>query len=197
MNPPKLTPAQERALLRQLEEQLEHLLAEPPMSRDEAKSLLGQLPRRQGNETVGERLRRMTPVRTQQKPSAPISFRPLVGIERWAASSVDHFPLPDPGQPLESGDGRFRLWIEAEADSLEIRFEALGFAIDDFANQRVGLLRWQSEYADVKSVLQLPADQFIAVFQLDEDGDGSCQIRDSIETRQALLRPGIVLVEDE
>ncbi|MCP5420168.1 MAG: hypothetical protein H6969_06720 [Gammaproteobacteria bacterium] len=177
---------------------MELAISGPPLSKQEAAQFVAQLPTRQGDETLGDRIRRAA--RNQRIASSNviyINFRPLIAIQRLAADSGEVAPLPDPGRPLKSADGRFRLWITAVSGMLQLTIEALGFASEEFAGRRLALAAagaW-SEQAMEQNV-QLRRDAVIAEWTLNEDGDGECKIPDSLETRQALLRPVIGLVED-
>jgi hypothetical protein len=127
-----------------------------------------------------------------------VNFRPLITIERLAADGGEVAPLPDPDRPLESVDGRFRLWIRPADDEIEIILEALGFASDVFAHRRLGLASAEAcPTQDSDQALPLHADVVIAQFVLDGDGEAACRIPNSLAMRQALLRPVIGLIDED
>jgi hypothetical protein len=193
MSTAKLTAAEEYALLRQAQRRLRHLQCTLPGDIAEADRLLGLLPARQDQETVGDRLRRMTRLQAVM----PLTFRPLIAIERWAAESGEaQYPLPEPGKALESSDGRFRLRITAEGGRLRIDIQALGFAVDEFANRRIGLVRWRPAFDRADQPHRLPNDEVVAVIDLDDEGDGTTWLEDRPEIRYALLFPGIGLIDE-
>ncbi len=81
---------------------------------------------------------------------------------------------------------------------IQLTLEALGFAAEEFAGRRLGLAAagaWSERATD--QIVRLNHDAVIAEWTLNEDGDGVCEIPDALETRQALLRPVIGLIEDD
>ena len=85
---------------------------------------------------------------------------------------------------METEDGRFRLMLSAEGDKIRITVEALGGAIEALAGRRLGIAGPGGE------------EELVAIVELDEDGDGSAEVDDRPEIRQALLQPVIGLIED-
>lgn len=127
-----------------------------------------------------------------------VNFRPLITIERLAADGGEVAPLPDADRPLESVDGRFRLWIRPADDEIEIILEALGFASDVFAHRRLGLASAAAcPTQDSDQAVPLHADFVIAQFVLDGDGEAACRIPNSLAMRQALLQPVIGLIDED
>ncbi|MCP4406514.1 MAG: hypothetical protein GY807_01895 [Gammaproteobacteria bacterium] len=184
---------EELAIWHELERLLTIMSVDKPMSKDEVRRLLAQLPPRIDKETVGDRIRRMS----QNSESRAVAFMPLADIDRMAAdSSQEEIPLPDPGRALESNDGRFRLSITSKENKIHILIEALGFAADDFANKRIGLVGKGDWYPGSGGAVRLSRDDLVAIIKLDQDGDGEGLIDDRKELRQALLHPVIGVVED-
>lgn len=185
---------------------LELAASPPPLSDREAKEFLAQLPLQRDDETLFDCILRAAdewgrasePLNTHSTGTVIyVNFRPLIAIQRLAAASGEVAPLPDPNRPLESADGRFRLWLSAANGMIQITLEALGFASEEFAGQRLGLASagaWSEQAMD--QIVRLNPDAVIAELTLNEDGDGACEIPDALETRQALLQPVIGLIED-
>lgn len=199
MNPNLSPPDPEQAFWNSVSHRLELAASDSPLSKQEAAEFVAQLPPRRGQETLGDRIRCATQI---QQPTSSnviyVNFRPLIAIQRLAAASGEVAPLPDPGRPLESADGRFRLWMTAANGRIQLTLEALGFASEEFAGQRLGLASagtWFEQAMD--QIVRLNADAVIAELTLNEDGDGACEIPDALETRQALLQPVIGLIEDD
>ena len=201
MNPNNPAVDREQAFWKVVLHRLELAASDPPLSRREAAELLAQLPPRRGAETVGDRIRRATAeARLPQRRDNVIyvNFRPLIAIQRLAADSGEEAPLPDPGRPLESADGRFRLSIAAVAGELRLTLEALGFAADDFAHRRLGVAATSACPASaMEQIVPLGSDAVIAQFTLNADGDGVCTLPDTPENRRVLLQPVIGLIEDD
>lgn len=191
---PKIPSDREQKFWSILLHRLELAASAPPLSREEAAELLAQLPPRRGQETLIDRIHRAM----DADNVIPVNFRPLITIYRLAADSGEIAPLPDPGRPLETADGRFRLWIRGANSKIQLTLEALGFASDEFAGRRLGLASadtYPEQTTD--KIVHLHSENLIAQFALNEDGDGACEIPDSLETRQALFQPVIGLIEDD
>ena len=196
MNPNLSPPDPEQTFWNIIAHRLELAASKPPLSKQEAADYLAQLPPRRDQETLGDRIRRAAqPIPTNV---IYVNFRPLIAIQRLAADSGEAAPLPDPGRPLESADGRFRLWMTAVNGQIQLMLEALGFASDEFAGRRLGLAAagaWSEQVTN--QIVRLNRDAVIAEWTLNEDGDGACEIPDSLETRHAWLQPVIGLIEDD
>jgi hypothetical protein len=183
----------EQAFWTEAQRRLNLVNIEPPVTLEQAERLLAALPPRGKGESLGEWLRRLraasfrsacTVIPFQAKPRW--HFTPLAQIRRLAAASSGgtEIPLPDPGRALETDDGRFRLTLSAEAGKIHLTLETLGLAVESLAQQRVGIAGPGGE------------DELIAIIELDEDGDGHCELEDRPEIRQALLHPIIGLIHD-
>ncbi|MFO1434709.1 MAG: hypothetical protein U1F76_32285 [Candidatus Competibacteraceae bacterium] len=186
MNKQDLSRDEQLALWKLVLQRLELMSVPAPLSREAAREILASWLPRWGHETLGERIRWAEAVR----------FEPLTEIVRLAADSGPELPLPDPGRPLETVDGCFRLTVTAEADQLLLQVEALGFAMDEFANQRIGIARRGEWYTSEATPVTLPAEALVAIIALNADGEGQCRIVDRPEVRAALLRPVIGLIKD-
>lgn len=195
MGDKKLCKEEEAMLWEQAGRRLSAVASKPQVTSRLVDRLFGQLPNKRDNETIGDLIRRASAESHVSQPGSNIRtlsprsskrFKPLSEFVRLAAdTSGPGIPLPDPDCDLESPDGRFRLKISADRGKIHITVQALGFAADEFANHCIGLAGPQGN------------DGPIVIFQLDQDGDGSCAIIDSDSARQALLRPAIWLMEDD
>jgi len=207
MNPSNSPYDRDQAFWNRILYLLELAALPPPLSDREAEEFLAQLPPQRDGETLFECILRAADEWDRARESVTkdlpdnviyVNFRPLIAIQRLAADSGEVAPLPDPGRPLESADGRFRLWMTAVNGQIQLTLEALGFASEEFAGRRLGLASagaWSEQATD--QIVQLSPDAVIAEWALNEDGDGACEILDSLETRQALLHPVIGLIEDD
>lgn len=164
-----------------------------PLSLDEAKRIVADLPPQEGEESLGDWIRRASQLSAKgpapgraEKPFAEIVLNGegdgevelkklpevLSGLRRFVIGVMEEVAgaftpvtevvplttttdmtepeLPDPGRPLESVDGRFRVWAEEENGKIRITIEALGLAADEFANKRIGIVavRQENDEAD-------------------------------------------------
>lgn len=187
----KLTDAEAYALWREAERRLQLTDTEPPLSMARIDALLDVLgPRRQGESLEAWLTRGQGAGASETRPSAEIipfsprrqRFVPVAEMVRLAAdTSGPDVPLPT--RELETEDGRFRLRVRQEGDQIVVELQALGLASDAYAGRTVGI-------AGADKALP------VAVLELDEDGDGSVRLPDSVTLRRALLRPVVGLVED-
>lgn len=192
MTDKKLSKEQEATLWEHAGRRLSAAVSKPSITPKLVDRLLGQLPAKRDDETIGDLIRRscaesQSGSKIRSLSSKPAKrFKPLSEFVRLAAdTSGPEIPLPDPNCALESRDGRFRLNITADNGKIHMTVQAIGFSADQFANRCIGIAGPPGE------------DDAIAIFELDQDGDGSCSIEDSNPVRQALLRPVIVLIDDK
>ncbi len=188
----KLSDTEALALWREAERRLRLVDTEPAVSSGQIDALLELVGRRREGESLAEWLdRSRAQPAPAERPSAQIipfnprrqRFAPVAEIVRLAAdSSGPGIPLPT--RELETTDGRFRLTVASEADQVVISVQALGFAADEFGGRSMGLAG--------AAARPVP----IAVFQLDEDGDGQIRLPDSPDLRRVLLAPVLGLIED-
>ncbi len=190
MSDEKLTDQEEIVLWRRARDFLMEKKLKSTVSSRLVGRLRAQLPAKEKDETIGELIRRSSARASGSgevvafKPKPKRLFKPLTEFVRLAADTSDaEIPLPGPESPLESADGRFRLSITVENQSIDIFIQALGFAADEFANCRIGLANPNDD------------NEPIAVVTLDSDGDGRCQMDDTPGARRALLRPVILLMD--
>ena len=112
-----------------------------------------------------------------------IKFQPSTDYQRLAASSESEDALPV--KPLLSSDKRFRLTIEAlVGNKLRIKLEALGLAGNRYAGCLMGIAGGNSK------------DNLISLIHLDEDGEGSDDLDNTLALRLALRTTVIRLVSD-
>lgn len=190
-NPLSLTLNEEKALWEQARRCLMLRQTKPTVSADLADRLQAQLPARQQDEGIGDWVRRASTSTTNAntnvlpfRPKASRRLTPLTEFVRLAADSSGS-TLSLPSGALESSDDRFRLRVLADSESSDVTIfiEALGLAADQFAHSCIGLLDSDNTNEPILTV------------DLDQDGDGQCQIGDTPILRRALLNPVIVLVE--
>ena len=181
-----LTAAEEQFLWDEVRKNLTLLRTEPPASTAEADKLLALLPKRAQGESLRHWLERGQNIQTTHQPLLQ-KWIFLTEIVRLAAATTSDspFPLPDPQRPLETQDGQFRFWISGQAGKILIKVETLGLAIDNFAFQRIGI-------ADAANTLVA-----IIEIELDENGEGYCEVDDQPAIRQALLRPTILQLDEK
>lgn len=156
---------------------------EPLPSRDEVDRMLRALPSRHPGEGLADWLARAKPARRGVVVPFPgARFLPLAIIERLAASSgYEAFPLPEAS--MISPDESFRLSVKRIETRLELRVEALGSDAFEYAERCIGI----SGSAELEGL--------IAFLYLDAFGNGLTRIDDTPETRQALARPVLGLLE--
>lgn len=161
------------------------------ITRKRVKQLQAQLPGRKANESVGDWIRRTGQLcntdkvisDTENEYAKAKNLRCLAHVERLAADPGDScYPLPDPGWIYESEDGRWRLKILSGQDTIELFFQALSYAVDDFAGHNI--VFWDET-----------DDKPFAYITLDEDGDGNCQLQNTLVIRKALCQPYILIEE--
>ena len=192
MTDKNLSKEEEASLWEQAGQRLSAVVSKPPPTPKLVDRLLAQLPVKRDGETIADLIRRSS-AESQSgskirslSPKPTKRFKALTEFVRLAAdTSGPEIPLPDPACDLESPDGRFRLNISADNGKIHITVQALGFSADQFANRCIGIAGLPEE------------DDAIAIFELDQDGDGSCSIEDTNRVRQALLRPVVGLIDDK
>lgn len=112
-----------------------------------------------------------------------INFRPLTYVQRLAASSDSVDALQ--AKPLLSSDQRFRFTVEQIAPhQLRVKLEALGLASSRYAGCLMGIAGENSK------------DELLSLIRLDEDGEGSEDLDNTLALRLALRTPVIGLVSD-
>lgn len=160
---------------------------EVPITRQRAQQLQAQLPPRNSDESVGEWIRRASQPHRQQTSSVPMQpqqaqkLQYLAQFVQLAADQGDtEYTLPEPEWTYESEDGRWRLKIQTAADTIRLDFQALSYAVDDFAGQNVIL--WDET-----------SDQPFASIKLDQDGDGCCELLNTLAVRKALCHPYVLI----
>lgn len=179
---------------------LQHIDFEPPPDDAQINAILQRLPERSPDEPHDAWLRRAgtinteahavpsTQDRTRHSSAVILPFKnprfvPLTEFVRLAADSrTERYPLPD--DYMESADGRFRLQVVKESDTLRLLVEAQGMAIDKFANTYVALSAGRR------------FDDIVAPVLLDNNGAGECRVPDTEDMRRALLRPVFGAVRD-
>ncbi len=111
-------------------------------------------------------------------------FNPFTEIVRKAAASVttDDYPLPD-NAPLITEDDYFQFEIKKQNEAILIKAQALGIAIEDFANTPIGL----SDY-------EMP-NKVLVVIILNHLGDGEIHVKDTSVIRKMLSNPIIGRIE--
>lgn len=183
-----LTPEQRNRLWRLARQRLQLHRSRPPVSAELADRLRDYLSAGSGQPT--DRLRRALDLGQKQAdvrsfvPRSSRVFTPLSEFVRLAADSGDE-ELPLPAEALESTDGQFRLSVRRVEAGLELHVEALGFAVDRLASKTLGL----ADADDAMSVL--------VTVTLDAEGDGIACADDTPQLRRALLRPLLVLIEND
>lgn len=189
----KLTDAEAYALWREAERRLRLIDTEPPLSMKRVDALLDVLgPRQQGESLEAWLVRGHGAGASETRPSAEIipfsprrqRFVPVAEIVRLAADTSGP-DVPLPARELETDDGRFRLRVRQEGDQVVVELQALGLASDAYAGRTVGIAGPDGD-----------GTRPVAVLELDEDGDGSVRLPDSVTLRRALLRPVVGLIED-
>lgn len=189
----KLSDAEALALWREAERRLRLVDVERPLPMARVDALLETLGPRRRDESIREWLQRgrRTEPTEPERPSAEIipfnprhqRFAPVAEITRLAADTSGP-DIPLPARELETADGRFRFRTTLEGDQILITVQALGLAADEFARRLIGIASAEGD------------GEPVAILQLDEDGDGSVRLPDSMELRRALLRPVIGLIEN-
>ena len=175
MTTPSSPDPDKRARWQTLWHKLHAVRFDPLPTSDDVERLHAALPRRRSGESLPDWLRRAGSGGPARK------FTLLAEFERWAAgSAAEAYPLPD--TPMTSLDEAFVLTVEKVGETLGLRVAAQGFAAFDHAGATLGLLR--QDGADI-----------LVEFALDEDGNGEATLEDNEQTRLALVRPCLVLVE--
>jgi hypothetical protein len=115
-----------------------------------------------------------------------VDFNPVTEIVRHAASSitVEEYPLPDNDIPLTTEDASFQFLIKKDENSIFIEAQALGFAIESYANKLISL----SDPESPKEVL--------AVIALSDWGKGECVVKNDLIFRKMLVNPTIGCLSD-
>lgn len=187
----ELNTKQELALWQRAEARLDLLNLESIPTQEEINELLTKLPIYNTDEPLSKWTKACQNYLEKQVDNKVVPFKAwaklpaLTSITRLAADSGQNdYPLPGPGRIFDSNDGRFSLSIEAAPNKqIHIKLWTLGFAVDEFANQHLGISSaFNPEYVLVD-------------FKLDEDGDGEAYLEDTVENRKALQCPLIVLID--
>lgn len=165
--------------------------SEIPVTRERVQHLQSQLPDREPDENVGNWIRRVSQLSktgnntatAEDKHVTKRELQCLAHIVRFAADPGEiAYPLPDPGWIYESEDGRWRLKILAEQDCIQLVFQALSYAVDELAGHKI--VFWDEA-----------SNQPFASIKLDDDGDGICQLQNTLANRKALCQPYILIEE--
>lgn len=187
----KLTNQQEQILWQLARQRLATKRLKPRISSDLVTQFRDHLPDRKDNESLGDWLRRAShpsqssATVTQLIPKTAQNTELLSSFMRLAADSqTDNNIIPLPETALESTDGQFRISVFQQDSMLEITIQTLGPAVDRFGGCRIGL-----------ASAEQPGHE-LAECSLDQDGDGTCLIKDSPDIRRVLLNPVLVLLQE-
>ncbi len=118
--------------------------------------------------------------------SLNINFNPVTEIVRHAAApiEVEKYPLPDNDMPLITEDACFQFFIKSEATMISIEAQALGLAIEDYADTLISLSDYETP------------NEIVAVISLNDSANGECMVKNNLTFRKMLTNPKIGCLSD-